>query len=306
MSEGDSRPRLDLRFGLLALIVVIQAVTGSIVDHFLLMAVAALFLIVGLPHGAFDVWLFEQSSTSRSRLVFVAVYVSTVAAMAVLWLLTPTTALLAFLALSIHHFGEADLPDTFGPAARIARGTFVVGLPLLAHPSQVEPVLRAMGVAPVALATDVTTVWIAALVAVQLLLVATHARSRTRRERWSEAIYVVAWASAFIRLPPLVSFGLYFTLWHAVDHLASLRSIRSIPRAARQSTAAPWAASWSTWLPYAIVPNLVLLGVVFGSSVEVQESTEWMAGIALMVAASLTLPHAILVSWCKARPERAH
>ncbi len=271
--------------GWLALLVGIDAAFGPFGDAVYLAPIATLFVVLGVPHGAFDLWIFQRAYSGHPKLLFLAGYVLLVISMLGLWRLSPSTAFVAFLALSVHHFGEGDLPDGFPRFKKIVRGAFFVALPLLAHGEAVAPIVRAMGVRyePSASAAFAA---ITSIVLAQIPIIL-HSGWSTQRQV-EELIYVATWCIAFIQLPPLVSFGLYFCLWHAVGHLKDLRQRFTPSRADRSSL------DWRTWLPYAVAPNLVLL---YAASRPQDASTvEDFASFALMLTASLTLPHAVLVT----------
>ena len=96
----------------------------------------ASLLLLGMPHGGYDLAALRRGVAGRSRRVAIAsVYVGLMAACAVGTLLSPMGAMLCFLLLTAHHFGVSDAvmarergPRGFGGhAVGLAHGLFVLG-----------------------------------------------------------------------------------------------------------------------------------------------------------------------------------
>jgi len=205
--------------------------------------------------------------------------------MALLWVVSPWIAFMAFLAMAVHHFGEGDFVDDEAPARlQGSRGLLVVGLPIVLHSEAVVPVVAAMGVDRFALPSPWGLVVATGLVAqhVLVLLEASPAGLRTRR-----LVDAALLTMLFAVLHPLVSFAVYFTLGHALEHLRSIRH--------RLGT-----AQTTTWhlfvmgLPFAIAATSGLVGFILIAPTELDMHI-WI-GRALVFTSVLTLPHAVLVS----------
>lgn len=274
--------------------VLADAVFGPFVDAIYLVAVATLFVVLGIPHGAFDLWIFERTYPGPRKTAFVVGYIALVILMAGLWWASPTVAFAAFIALSIHHFGEGELPDGFPRWMRLVRGGFFVGVPLLIHVDAVAPIVQSMGIA---LETSTTTAFIVVTsILIAQVPIILHSRWSTRRQA-EELAYLATWFVTFSRLPPLVAFGLYFCLWHAIDHLEDLRRRFTPLKTLRHESG--WRPTLKKWLPFALAPNVVLL--VAALRPDVASTVQDYAAFALIVVASLTLPHAVLVTLMRTR-----
>ena len=67
--------------------------------------------VVGIPHGAMDHMTEALSKNKRITVSFVLKYLSLMAAVYLLWLFSPSIALLSFLLYSAWHFGETDTEE---------------------------------------------------------------------------------------------------------------------------------------------------------------------------------------------------
>ena len=197
---------------------------------------------IGLAHGAVDPLL----ARSGESLTFYLTYLAAAVAVLAVWWLSPTVALLGFLTASVVHFGNGDANDLAGrsPGSILARGAMVVFLPLVLHTSEVAPIIGALGV-------TATTWGPLEGAALAIPLVGWNLLS-ARRSGLFAVVDVLVLAVAFAVLPPLVSFSLYFTAWHAVGHFRDLRHLdrRKLARHAVLGCVVSWAAialfAWAT------------------------------------------------------------
>ncbi len=104
-------------------------------------------LILGLPHGALDLWWprveWPQLRGARAYLAFLASYLLVMGVMALVWRLHVPTAFGGFILLTAWHWGSGDLwpwPQSGGPAIAwsLAKGLLVMGAPLAFHPDEVQ------------------------------------------------------------------------------------------------------------------------------------------------------------------------
>ena len=186
------------------------------------LAVAAV-LTLGLAHGAVDPLLARGGES----VTFYLTYLAAAVAVLVAWWLSPTVALLGLLAASVVHFGNGDARGMACPSssAIFARGLMVVFLPLVLHTAEVAPIIVALGV-PAPTWGPIEGAGLA------IPLVVWNVLAARRRGTFAVADVVVL-ALSFAILPPLVSFSLYFTAWHAVDHFLDLRHLDAAKLARR-------------------------------------------------------------------------
>ena len=195
-----------------------------------LIGVALAVLLLGVPHGAYDGWLLAERFGSRRRVAGAAgVYLLAVVAVFIAWSWAPSGALLAFLALSVFHFGRGDtvaapwrVPRPLGV---LARGAWVVLGPLAAGGAELafvlESILRDAGAAAAMIEGART-----AFVPLAILYGGTALVAAVRgdgRERGSVLLEAVALGAVIALAPPLVAFAVYFCLWHSMRHVLSIR-----------------------------------------------------------------------------------
>jgi Brp/Blh family beta-carotene 15,15'-monooxygenase len=268
-------------------------------------AVFVVIAALGIPHGAMDHLALEAldgAGAPRRRARFVAAYLAAMAAVALVWLAAPPLALVAFLVISIHHFGQSDLAHLrLGGRRQLvvqwSRGLFLIGLLLVAHIDEVAPTLGRLGGGDPAgwgWLVETRWWWCALLVVQHLAIGAAVARrvgDRTVVAR--EAITVAVLTLLFVTVDPLLAFAVYFGLWHSLAHLLVLADllgtaphpVRSVARLAAPLTAT----------------SLGGLAVASGTAVLLGR-TELLVPIAIVFVSMLTVPHMVVVERMWRRP----
>ncbi len=267
----------------LALAFVIASLVGARLEprHELLVA-GALVLLLGMPHGAFDVVfarkLFGVADLKRWAL-FSLFYVGLSAAVVGLWMVAPTLFLCAFLIFSAVHFGG----DPAGGVSWLTRGLYggaVIVLPALWHGPELQRLLglvagpaSAAFVAPVL--SQLAPLWLAATV------LACALQARTSRLAACES---AALAALSLAAPPLAAFTVYFCAMHSPRHI--LRTLSGLQPAEARS-----ALALALWPTLAVLVTAALLGWQLSElSVEARVMQLVFVGLA-----ALTLPHMVLL-----------
>ncbi|GAB2526706.1 Brp/Blh family beta-carotene 15,15'-dioxygenase [Spirosoma aerophilum] len=109
----------------------------------------SLLLVVGIPHGALDHLIEEERISQQAKPFslarFLAKYIVMIVLYGLAWLFFPVLCLCIFLLISAWHFGETDLEhapdDIYWSFTRLIAGGFVLGFILLAHATEVTPIL---------------------------------------------------------------------------------------------------------------------------------------------------------------------
>ncbi len=283
-----------------ALTVVVAAVASvyPAPDWVAVVVVVAVIGALGIPHGSVDHLVAEAIASPprpSSRWRFMRDYVLAMLAVGLVWLVAPAFALVGFLALSVHHFGQSDLADLGLPRARAtavqwSRGLLLVGLPLVAHLTVVSPVIERLGGGDPSSWT-----WLAdRSMIVATMLVAQHVAvgwlvtrglvSRSTLGR--EAVAVAALTALFLMADPLIGFAVYFGLWHSLTHLFVLADVLGTGPAPLRSVlrlAAPLTAT------SVLVLVLVVLGAV------VTDRVDLVVPSVFVFVSMLTLPHMVVV-----------
>ncbi len=182
-------------------------------------------VLIGLPHGAFDGAIaacLGQAERPETLIRFIIIYVALAGFVVGLWLAFPIASLIAFLGISIIHFGLGDAPAQKGwfqyVQVVVHGGVVVAGISQI-HRPEVDVIFGYL------VGGDAALVWIAIdmaslIIAVALAIYAWHA---IRDVRWRfgflEAGLLIV---IFAAMEPLVGFAFYFCCVHSARHLWSV------------------------------------------------------------------------------------
>ena len=209
------------------------------------------------------------------------------------------------------HWGSADAPAQPGQRGRwlahsLLRGALLFAVPARWWPADVQHSVNGLlvfaGAQPLPPSLFLTlAAWLGPLVGVgHLALWGSYARQGDLRRGCTDAGEVLLLTSLFVVLPPLLALGVYFVSSHSLQHV--LRLNRLLGYAAPASRAPAWAALGRELtffirraLPLLLVSVAALLGVYLFLPARLANRDTWLS-LALIAAAVLTLPHALLVS----------
>ncbi len=248
-ADGFHQPRVFLPVVATTLAVAATALLVAESGSVSVVVVVLTIALLGIPHGAVDHLAaaalggpFDTSSQGR----FAHGYVLVMLGVGLVWLVAPTLALVAFLAVSVHHFGQSDLaylglPPRRAVAAQWSRGVLLIGLPLVAHLESVSPVIERLGggdPASWAWLADWWILWSAVLVTQHVVIGWALAHGYVDRPTLArEAITVTALTTLFLAADPLIGFAVYFGLWHSLAHLFVLGQLLGTEPAPLRSVA---------------------------------------------------------------------
>ena len=256
-------------------------------------------VLIGLPHGALDGAIAMHLGFSRKALLFIRfllLYVGMAGLVVGAWIMAPVVCLLAFLVISMIHFGIGDARHGTGwirGAEAMAHGGLVVAGISQMHRPEVDVIFAYLTVGDTRLVwqgLDILTVFVGASLVICLAQALWYRRWRLT------ALELCVLAVLFALTPPLVGFAVYFCCVHSARHVASIMSsLRQHMSAvgmlllALIFTVASWvagaAAIW--WLVDMADPRPVIMRVVF------------------IGLAALTVPHMILVDGFYRRTTRS-
>ena len=266
-----------------------------------LIAIAAI-LLIGVPHGGLDAAVARRAgwpSGTGPWITFHLIYLLLAAGVAGLWWLYPLPSLIFFLLISALHFGSSDIRPISAPTSKEA------WLPLIAHGGLVViaiPALKSSAVEPlfaVLIGTD-NSLWL--LQQIQQLLMPwaacllAYSIYSIYQPRWrsTQLNLVILIALAYL-LPPLVSFALYFCLWHSRGHMQ--RIWRSIAADHRRRSAIE-AITYSL-LAYAAA-------AIYFALQATNEVAPALIQLTFIGLAALTVPHMLLVDFIHGHREQQH
>lgn len=278
-------------------------------------AVAAVGIVAGIPHGAVDHVVAVRLAPGPPRGAVVtmatvlACYVAVAGLAATALLVAPTVSTAVFLLVAAAHFAWGEVTFAAGRRGRplahrdsvvaaTVLGLVLVGLPLSSEQGRaalavlapglvdaLDRVLDALPGGPVTLPPAGVTVPVVVLLVV-VAAVVMLAVGAWRGGRRREAAEVGVLLALFLAAPPLVAFGVYFGAWHALRHTRRLVDLLA-PGGARRAQARAFVRA-------AALPTLGALGVLAALWTMRSHSDVVATGVSLLLA--LTFPHVVVVA----------
>jgi Brp/Blh family beta-carotene 15,15'-monooxygenase len=244
---------------------------------------AAIILLFGMPHGAFDVALASQGWRVKSlflRLKFIAAYVCVAAFVVLFWSFFPGESLCAFLALSALHFSK-DWQGEIPPFGLLTIGASLICFPALFHQPSVREIFELL------VPSSDAAVLSAGLqvCAFGLIPLAAAAFAYNLTDQPLAVIEAAAVLALALAATPLTFFLIYFCGLHSIRHLLHVRE-----------TIKGWAASslFSLAFPYALAAAAGIVAAAITSFPLPLGSA--LLGSVFIGLAALTVPHMLLVS----------
>ena len=249
-------------------------------------------LSIGLFHGMLDIILLQNKPFQQQQ--FLLVYGALALCACLLLALFSGAALVILLLLSVWHFGEqqGDIQRNQTMIKRFILGTNALAAAFLLGGSDISVILTTILNQPVWLQTTwqvwrlLSVLWLVTFALYLLLLI---------YRRQLQIFYVdlfeiaVVWL-AFLLLPPLVAFSLYFGAYHALRHIRDV--LPNVQALKTHGAVLSLVVGASAGLLLLIATQYTHWQPTFSVSALLQ------ATIILLVA--VTLPHAILISlWRK-------
>ncbi len=258
-----------------------------------MLAIAAI-LLIGVPHGGLDGAVARRigwPSGLMPWLGFHLAYIALATLVGVVWWLFPLSSLVIFLLISALHFGASDIADIGSDwLPWITHGGLVcIVIPSL-QATSVEPIFAVLaGVTNADLImTGISTLFMPWAFCFIGYCGFTYFKPQYRKPLISLMV-LVGLASI---LPPLISFALYFCLWHSRSHMLRLwRSLAPLERSRSLREASSYTVL--AWISLGIIFYL-LKGAAADSLVQ----------ITFIGLAALTLPHMLLVDFADSKKDK--
>jgi len=195
-------------------------------------------IAVGLPHGALDIVIGPRFAKLQ---LFYRLYLAAAIGIVLVWLTAPTFGLVAFFTASWYHFARGDAVHhrdlaRAGDLLGVSTAGCAIGLPLVLHAGIVTPVLSDLMLGRAAITSGQVALFGSIIVAPSLVAGLVAALAALRIRGYSAVVEIATVALVAATVHPLVSFGIYFALWHAPRHLITLDIDRH----------AWWRAVWAT------------------------------------------------------------
>ncbi|TDN36586.1 Brp/Blh family beta-carotene 15,15'-dioxygenase [Hymenobacter sp. UV11] len=273
-------------------------------------------VVLGLAHGACDQLVLPATGQVRSGQRaylgrFVLGYLSLAAAAGLGWWHWPGVAVSLFFLVTVWHWGSADAPAQPGQlvlwlAHSLLRGALLFAIPARWWPAEIQHSVN--GLLTLAGAAPLGAAWFTGLaqglwpvVGVgHLVLWACYARRRQFKRAYTDASEVLLLTVLFLTVPPLLALGVYFVFWHSLQHMLRLNRVFGYPalggpRRAWVAVGKEVAFFMRRALPLLLVSLVVPMGLYLLVPAKLA-ALDTLLGIAVITAAILTLPHALLVS----------
>ena len=244
-----------------------------------IVALMAIFTL-GVPHGAADLNLALRAALIRSRhhyAMFLAIYLALTGVFVLVWFNWPLPSLITFIAVSVYHFGRADTVHFKVPQidALLYGGLPLVFIPL-AHPVAVSRLFALLTQLDV---DFMRPFYFLAIIWGSYFLF----RLVQNRIPLSALGEMIALGIAFLLLPPLWGFALYFCGFHSRRHFQRLSQALKI-------------TAWRDWrLTIGLsVTTLIAIGLAPFLTQNLTLDLAFLRSLFIAIFA-LTVPHVILI-----------
>lgn len=262
--------------------------------------VVASVFIVGIPHGAIDhimaSELYSLNQTWKDHLLFYSSYLLIMLLVGLLWILFPSAGMILFLAISIYHFGQADMEE-FLQSAQYAwidylnRGVMIIGLIIFSDPSVTYPIIADA----IQVDSELFSVWMpdATLSVFTLIIVyAIISVIGIYTSKIDPVIYYIIDSILLITLllitGPLIGFALYFALWHSAGHITEMKEY-FLSKGKTLTTIGFYIKA----LPFTLISILGLALLVF-INIQFKLESQFLTLMFILISV-LTLPHMFIV-----------
>jgi lycopene beta-cyclase len=210
-----AKPAMFL-FGPILLYFLLESFVPTVTEYVMYGVLIVGLILVGIPHGAMDHMTEALSKTKRITAPFVLKYLALMASVYLLWLFSPSFALMSFLLYSAWHFGETDTEEwgIRSPFIGMLWGVlFFVGL-FSSHVSELQNVLLLLDAGSLNLSLNYSLIFAGAIGASFLLALL------FKRIQWLVLVFFL-FISQWV--PLVISFGIYFIFHHSYKGWSHLK-----------------------------------------------------------------------------------
>ena len=247
-----------------------------------LILVAALIIILGVPHGALDT-LFARElygvNSVKAWIKFSVIYLIMAAMVVGLWYLAPLLFLIGFIGISIAHF-SGDPDGETGWFIRLIYGGAIIFIPILKHPQEIADVFSLL-VGPSS--SQALMPWMSGL-ALPLLLALSGVVLYLVIKKSPLSYELLSLGLIAYFVSPLISFTIFFCGMHSARHI--------IRTAAFAKYSQPVLLLGAMFLP---MIGVLALSTVSWFMLKNQTLDGRVVQIVFVGLAALTVPHMALV-----------
>lgn len=188
--------------------------------------------VIGIPHGATDHLVFKYLPGHKiffnQGLIFYLIYIFIAAFYLLLWSLFPWYSLIIFIGISGYHLGQSNLYYLSLPKSKIFEvfiyccwGLFVILAPIVANSQEVDQILKAIIGKSWVISWEVQKYLLATVIIVNYIIMSALflSNNATKNELLRESLNLCVLGLLFYKAPLMISFSVYFGLWHAVSSI---------------------------------------------------------------------------------------
>ena len=275
---------------------------GMEIPVWLVLTLFAFFVVVtGIPHGAVDhivaTSVYGLQNNLYDKFKFYSTYLLIMMLLGIVWIFSPITGFIIFIIISVYHFGQGDLSyliSEMHPMKRsliyTSRGLFLVGLPILLHSEITIPIIEAAIQKELSRSLFLLEYahFISLALMAQHFLLLIYIAVHKRMTLYKEFLLTGLLALLFWTAHPLLSFGLYFGIWHSLNHFFELRDHLKVDDH-KYSTLSLYLKT----IPFTVISFIGLGFLWFIQGAFGLENQ--MISLLFILISVLTLPHMILI-----------
>jgi Brp/Blh family beta-carotene 15,15'-monooxygenase len=238
------KPAIFVRLSIFTFIIICPYAMGISMPIWLELSIFSFFIIVtGIPHGAIDhivaAKVYKLENTMADKMKFYSSYLLAMLLLGAVWIISPLSGFIIFLATSVYHFGQGDLAYVTSRISGfkqqlksvetllfISRGMMLIAMPVLFHTEITSPIIESATRGSISAQNFVyengpvlATVAFLFHLVIFLLFLPPWRNTIFKREFY----LILILGSLFLFAHPLVSFAVYFGLWHGLNHFFELR-----------------------------------------------------------------------------------
>lgn len=245
----------------------------------------ALMICAGIPHGSFDLRVAKAKwrDAPLSQKKIVALYLGGVVGMGGLCVFAPLIGLSLFLGISAIHFSEGEIHATTPPSPLVgaAYGVSAILLPIGLHAREAQGYMAYFVPPEIFSSIERPLVFVSYALALLLGILLSAALVSNRGTDITEHLQRLICLCAWIILPPLSGFAVWFIGRHSLKHLQSCSEMFGGSR-------------FGVPLDFALISLLAILGLLpFTLRFDFSRIEDLFAASMCLIA-GLTLPHMIV------------
>lgn len=286
-------------------------------------------VFLGLPHGAMDHLVpFKLGRLSRRNSIgfVISLYFISGGIYIILWLSSPLAAVFIFILITWFHWGQGDIfalrkigfdfameNKWYRTISQTIRGGLPMLAPFIAYPEKYLEFISSL-ISISSLNTSfvfaasqsslvlATTIFLAFLICFNSIIGYILLRKNSLKLWIYDNIEIGVLLLYFLSVPPLLSIGLYFCLWHSVRHIMRMSIIEN-QKMSEELICGKYQSYLRTLGKETFLITLISVSMLVVINILVLPNGNFRDIIALYLIfiSVLTLPHVILVTWMDIR-----